>query len=213
MSTNIISIWQSSCDEGVDITVAPDGCRDLIMKVVGNNKPEWFVSPLFDQSTSISLEDNTSFFGFRMRPGIEIMENELIGYIESKNIHVDEVQDCLDDFTAIDHFVDEALECLSGDIQSISQAAIELGVSSRTLQRVILKKTGRPPGYWLQLARVRKAGRNITAAINFAEVAEMSGFSDQSHMNREIRRWFKSTPSEILLSSALASQFGDAGYG
>ena len=54
---------------------------------------------------------------------------------------------------------------------------------------MVLSRTKRTPSYWLQLARIRKAARSLTANTYLADVAENFGFSDQSHMNREFQRW------------------------
>jgi len=164
MSINLLSVWSSSCDVGISTTVLPDGCRDVILKVVEKERPKWFVSPLFDQSKNIYVEGNSRIVGFRMRPSVQFNEKELINHLTSKNIVTDEVQSLLDDFTSLDLSVSEALDCLASDITSIKQASVRLGVSLRTLQRLIINKTGRTPGYWFQLARVRKAAKDLGSA-------------------------------------------------
>lgn len=152
--------------------------------------------------------------GFRMRPGVEFNEKELTDYLTSKgDVITDEVEGILDDFTSFDFSVGEALECLASDVNSIKQASIRLGVSPRTLQRLISKKTGRAPGYWLQLARVRKAGKDLCSALSLSCVADIHGFSDQSHMTREFQRWFGATPKHIVNTPELISQLRDTGYG
>lgn len=193
--------------------VLPDGCRDVILKVVGKERPKWFVSPLFDQSKNIYVEGNSKLIGFRMRPGVEFNESKLIGCLTSHDVVTDEVESILDDFTSLDLSVGEALDCLSSDITSIKQASVRLGVSLRTLQRLIVNKTGRTPGYWFQLARVRKAGKDLDSAPCLSCVAEMHGFSDQSHMTREFQRWFRSTPNKIIKTPELIGQLSDSGYG
>jgi len=213
MSDNLYSVWSSSSQVRSITTVVPDGCRDLIMKMEGKERPYWFVSPLFDHSQPVFVEENSTLVGFRFKPGVEIAEGELLNFIKHKNTYTDEVQNSLGDFTSIDCSVDEALECLASDIKSIKQASLRLGVSTKTLQRLILKKTGRTPGYWFQLARVRKAARRLTRSVSFSDAAEMYGFSDQSHMNREFQRWFNASPSEILKSPDIIEQLIDIGYG
>ncbi|MDH5445804.1 MAG: helix-turn-helix domain-containing protein [Gammaproteobacteria bacterium] len=212
MSDNILSVWHSRCEVGFSAAILPDGCRDLIVKIVGNEKPAWYVSPLFDRSESIDIEDNSNIAGFRFRPGIKIKESELISHLTSKEILVDEVTEILDDFIRLDSSTEEALGCLASDIISIKQASVRLGVNVRTLQRLILNKTGRTPGYWFQLARVRKAAKSLNSTMSLADVSEIYGFSDQSHMNREFQRWFKSTPTEILNTPELIEQLSDTGY-
>ena len=213
MSNILLSVWHASSDEGASTVVMPDGCRDLIMKVVGKRRPEWFVSPLFDQAESVFVEQNSVFAGFRLRPGVSIRESQLLTCFESKDISLDEVEGIIEDFTSFDCAIDEALACLASDITSIKQASVRLGVSTRTLQRLILSKTNRPPGYWFQLARARKAAKSLNSIMSLSDIAEQHGFSDQSHMNREFQRWFKTSPGELLKTPELIKQLNDKGYG
>ena len=206
-------MWSSSCDVGFSTDILPDGCRDVIVKIVGKDKPSWYISPLFDQTKRIYVEDNSKSIGFRMKPGVSFNENALIGYLSSNNVYPDEVQNILDDFTSLDLSVCEALDCLASDVDSIKRASIRLGVSTRTLQRLIVNKTGRTPGYWFQLARVRKAGKDLMSTSSLSCVAEIHGFSDQSHMTREFQRWFGITPNKIIKFPELIEQLNDTGYG
>ena len=213
MSDNVYSVWSASSTVKRITTVLPDGCRDLILKIVGREQPHWFVSPLFDHSQSILVEENSVLLGVRFKPGVVIAEEELLNFIQQNNIYADEVQNYVDDFTCVNPSVDEALECLASNVKSIKHASLSLGVSSRTLQRLMLNNTGRTPGYWCQLARVRKAARCIISSVSLSDAADMHGFSDQSHMNREFQRWFKSSPVEMLKSPDIIEQLMDTGYG
>jgi len=213
MSSNVISVWGATFDVGMSSIVIPDGCRDLIVKTVGNEKPDWFVSPLFDQSKLVQIEDKCSYSGFRLRPGAELREGEILSYIARKKIHADEVKEIIDDFIIIENSVQEALGCLVFELGSVKQVSAQLGVSVRTLQRLILNKTNRTPGYWLQLARIRKAARNLILGTDLIDVADKYGFSDQSHMNREFRRWFRLTPLQLLNTPSVNRQLNDKGYG
>lgn len=212
MSSNLISVWNATFDVGMSSIVIPDGCRDLIVKTVANEKPNWFVSPLFDQSEFIQIEDYCTYSGFRLSPGAEIKEDKILSYIASSNLYADEVKEILDDFVTIDDSVKEALRCLASELGSVKQVSVQLGVSVRTLQRMILNKTKRTPGYWLQLARVRKAAKHLCSEANLIDVADMYGFSDQSHMNREFQRWFRLTPLQLLNSPNVIRQLNNNGY-
>jgi len=209
----LLATWSVQTSTCSLTTVVPDGCRDLIIKTVEGAPPHWFVSPLFDHAKSILVEEHSVLMGFRFKAGVEIAEAELIDFIKQKPPYPDDVKHYLDDFTRLDCAVEEALDCLASDVLSIKEASLRLGVSSRTLQRLVLAKTGRTPSYWFQLARARKAARCISGSVGFSEAAEQYGFSDQAHMNREFRRWFRATPSEILKSPTIIEQLHDTGYG
>ncbi|WDD98282.1 helix-turn-helix domain-containing protein [Thalassomonas actiniarum] len=213
MNSSLVSKWSANFDLGMSTIVIPDGCRDLIVKTVGNEKPDWFVSPLFDRAELVLAEDICSYVGFRLSPGIGIKERELLTYIEIKQLEANEVKDIISDFIKVEHSVQEALEGLASELGTVKQISAQLGVSIRTLQRLIFNKTNRTPGYWLQLARIRKAARSLSRDVNLADVAENYGFSDQSHMNREFQRWFRLTPVQLLNTPGVIRQLYDQGYG
>ena len=115
--------------------------------------------------------------------------------------------------------VEEALHLLSEDAghskntSSVAAVARRLGVRPRNLQRMLLARTGRPPGYWRLLARARRAGRRIAGGDTLVEVALSSGYADQSHMTREIRRWLGTTPYRLRTDMSLREQLSMSGYG
>ncbi|WP_299375912.1 helix-turn-helix domain-containing protein, partial [uncultured Kiloniella sp.] len=107
---------------------------------------------------------------------------------------------------------EDALKCLASGVVTVSHAASDLGVSSRTLQRFIVNETGKSPVFWHRLARVRRAGRDIINAGSLAEFAFDYGFSDQAHMTREFRQWFDLSPRTFAKVSRHQEIF-QTGYG
>jgi len=212
MNDSMISIWSANFSGATSTVVIPDGCRDLIVKTLGNEKPNWLVSPLYVRSELIQIEASCNFIGFRLSPGAEIKESELLDYIKTKQLHAEDVKGFIGDFISAESSIEEALTCFASEMGSVKQISAQLGVSTRTLQRLILSKTKRTPGYWLQLARIRKAARSLSQSVCLVDVAENYGFSDQSHMNREFQRWFGLTPVQVLNSPAIIRQLNDKGY-
>lgn len=212
MSNNLISIWSASFSASTSTIIIPDGCRDLIVKTLENEKPAWSVSPLFDHSEFIQMPVSSKYTGFRLNPGAEIKELELLDYIETKQLHVEDVEDIIGDFISTESSIEEALTCFASEMGSIKQISAQLGVSTRTLQRLVVNKTQRTPSYWLQLARVRKAARTLSQNLHLIDIAEKHGFSDQSHMNREFQRWFGLTPVQVLNSPVISRQLNNKGY-
>ncbi|GKS76765.1 hypothetical protein AVME950_17735 [Acidovorax sp. SUPP950] len=66
----------------------------------------------------------------------------------------------LADFTRCDTRVQEALAALAQS-PTVGAAARALGVSERTLERLMRTATGEPPRYWRALARVRRAAQAL----------------------------------------------------
>jgi len=212
MDNNLLSLWNSSSELETTTVILPDGCRDLIMKVVNNEKPKWFVSPLFDQAKLVSIEANTVFSGYRMKPGVHIEEKTLLRSLDQSEENIDDISNLLSDHTDTKYSVQEALKCLATDVNSVKQVAKELGVSPRTLQRLIVSNTNKPPTYWILLARARRAARALTLSTPLAEIAEIYGYADQSHMNREFKRWFNTTPLVMRATPKLLRQLYNGGY-
>jgi AraC family transcriptional regulator len=81
---------------------------------------------------------------------------------------------------------------------SIAELAREAGVHPVHLARVFRKVTGVSPGEYLQRRRADRAcDLLINSKTPLSEVAAASGFYDQSHMARMLRRYAHSTPKAI----------------
>lgn len=214
--SNISDIWSSRSHENASVIILPDGCRDLIIKAQDNQPAKWFISPLFDHSEQVATQKNTTSIGFRFKAGTHIAVDKLTTYLQPGKFSQNDpthLSDMLNHVTELNHSVDEALACLGSDIHSVSQAASLLGVSTRSLQRLLIKETQRSPSYWFQLARVRQAARCLTLGTPLIEAANQYGFSDQAHMCREFQRWFKTSPSQLIKQPALLHQLTATGYG
>jgi AraC-like DNA-binding protein len=212
MDKNLLSLWNFSSKLETTTVILPDGCSDLIMQVVNKGKPKWLVYPMFDQAKVVSIEANSVLSGYRMKPGVNIKEKTLLRSLYQSNKNIDDISNLLSDYTDIKCSVQEALKCLATDISSVKQVAKELGVSSRTLQRLIVSNTNKSPTYWILLARARRTARALTESMPLAEIAEVYGYADQSHMNREFKRWFNITPLAMRSKPNILRQLYSEGY-
>jgi AraC-like DNA-binding protein len=86
---------------------------------------------------------------------------------------------------------------------SLDQLAVKIGRSKRQLQRD-LAQAGTSFTELLQKRRLKhfvstgKRYGRLGERINIAELAQMSGFSDQSHFNRLFREEYNMTPSSLI---------------
>ena len=213
MIENLLAIWTEKSSSDTTSVVIPDGCRDLILKTVAGEKPQWFVTSLYDQAKAVSLKGGSEMIGFRMKPGVYIEENKLLASVWDQYSDTNEVFCRLLDFTYRKAPVEEALDCLASDVGSVAQAAQLLGNSQRTLQRLLIKETGRSPSYWLMLARIRKAARAVLDPVPLVEIADKFGYADQSHMCKEFNRWFNIPPSALRNTPEYTHMLKDTGYG
>ena len=214
MNDRILEEWLSSTGRDKTYTVIPDGCRDLIGWKTKNNKTKWYISPLFNQCHEVIIPKNTKIRGFRFAPGLQINEQALTQSLNSNNIDINrnDIYSYIDDFTNIDFNISEALECLELNITSLKEIARELGISVRTLQRLIKSGTGRTPIYWKNLARVRKTARDIINTSPNAEAAYRNGYADQAHMCRAIKHWLNITPTKLKETTHITEQLYNKAY-
>lgn len=146
------------------------------------------------------------YAGYRLQPGARVNAAELLKAIEG--LEVDDTPGALerlDEATNMDDGVWEALQALASE-RDLLGTQRQLGVSERSLQRLIGAATGRPPLYWKRLARLRQAARALGGCEPLAHVA-----ADQAHMNLEFQRWLGFTPARSGAAANLAARPAERG--
>ncbi|KKJ78699.1 hypothetical protein WH95_01035 [Kiloniella litopenaei] len=213
MHNNVLDIWDATTDNDDQAIVIPDGCCDLIFKFRPGQEPVWFLSHLAETTQTVPMFKGDFFKGYRLRPGTSVDMEKLLRAVAGQcPINSDNIVDLINDYTIYRMQTEDALLCLASGVGTVGQAATNLGVSSRTLQRYVVKETGKSPVFWHRLARVRRAGRDIEQANSLAEFAFDHGFSDQAHMNREFKQWFSLSPRNFAKVSRQQNVF-QSGYG
>ncbi|NGN98732.1 helix-turn-helix transcriptional regulator [Grimontia sp. S25] len=204
---SIIDIWTSNPTEKGTVYVVPDGCRDVIVTEI-DGVQQVHVSPLFDTTLTVEITPKVKMTGYRLAPGTWVDEGQLMA--AGKDTH--DLFDKIAAFSRRCSNVDEALFSLGERLGSVADIARSLGVSERTLQRHLLKRSGKSPLFWVQLARARQSARAIAEGAPLIDTAFDFGYADQAHFSREIKRWFGVTPSELQLRKDLTEQLYVPGY-
>lgn len=193
----LLSVWRHTTSEAGGSWVVPDGCQDLIGLQTPGQAPRWKVSSLMDRTVWINAPAGQRYVGLRLRAGAQIDQDRLIASVHTREL--DDLPAILAGIEAavrLDLRVVEALKAL-GEECSIRAALAQLGVSERTLQRLLTTATGRAPVYWKRLARLRQTGRALGQTNALADLAFDNGFTDQAHMSRELRRWLGASPRQL----------------
>lgn len=211
MADCILELWHFTSTEQCSAIIVPDGCRDIILSKSLNGLHTWRITDLDHCSRDVYIAQNVDLVGIRLRPGTEIIADELP--VSRAMFEYDEqaLRGWVNDHCHLEGAVAETLEALRSQPRSVTKAAQGLGVTPRTLQRFLVCKTGQPPSFWLQLARVRQAAQALQSPIPLVEVAALHGYADQAHMSRDIKRWFGVTPSELQSTEQFERLF-DSGY-
>jgi AraC-like DNA-binding protein len=85
------------------------------------------------------------------------------------------------------------------------EIAAVIGLSKSHFSRAFKSSLGASPMAYVAARRVEQAKRRIEAsAESLADVAADCGFADQSHLNRQFRRWVGLTPGQWRRSHASA---------
>ncbi|WP_167856062.1 helix-turn-helix domain-containing protein [Natronospirillum operosum] len=151
--------------------------------------------------------------GFRLHPAAQFSETELLAAFrqcdagESKTRQIAR----LEALVRLDTNLAEALDALASAQRKVDVLR-QVGVSERTLERVIKRATGKNPLFWKNLARARRTARQLNGQQPFAELAADSGYADQAHMIREFRKWFGVTPGQFMGNTELTALVQASGY-
>ena len=210
----IICTWSAQLPVGGGL-VWPDGCRDLIAIIPTDRPPTVICSGLEGGVRPVVCSEETLFVGVRLAPGVifpwdktepEGMRFDMDYSRHSPSLglewHRDDnheaiLQDLVGEIETLAAPAPKWVSNFLGDLWKGSVGSLSC-MSDRSFRRQLVRATGAPPRYWSGLVRVRKAGLDICESeAALADVATDNGFSDQAHMNREIRRWFGCTPMKL----------------
>ena len=83
----------------------------------------------------------------------------------------------------------EFIDCNMAEDPSISEVADQCGLSRSYFSRAFKRETGLSPHQWLMKQRVERAKELLREpGVQLAEVAQICGFVDQSHLGRVFLR-------------------------
>ncbi len=209
----MLQAWTVSSSEARLDVVLPDGCQDLIARISRCEKAQWFVADLNDTAYSVATEGGERFIGYRFQPGAMIDKPALLNAV--RNYDGDDRErafSAIAEYVHLDGQVAEALACLA-TTRTIPGAARTLGLCERSLERLVLKRTGRTPGFWKNLARIRRAAKALGGQAPLSEIAAGNGYADQAHMTRDFIRWFGISPGRFRIMPDQMSTIAQPGYG
>jgi hypothetical protein len=72
-----------------------------------------------------------------------------------------------------------------------------IGVSRRSLERRVRRATGLPLGAIKRIERARKAAALLDAGTSIPDVVIETGYADQAHLTRSLKRFMGETPGSI----------------
>ena len=207
-----LDLWRFAAHEPATVQVAPDGCRDLIVVVPRAGAPACFVSALADTTETPSFSAGDQAVGVRLRPGAQVDERALAALLNGgERADAADLLCAIGAAVTLDLRVHEALECLQ-EAPALRTAQRRLGVSERSLERLLSQRTQRGPLFWRNLARARRCARALAGAEPLAQLAAAHGYADQAHLTRDLRRWFGATPTALRATPAFLAMLAAPAY-
>lgn len=206
-----LAVWTYAAETSDAVLILPDGCRDLIVHRPRTGAAILSVSALDHGPRHAVIEAGSHLQGLRLPPGA-VIDAPILQAHWREDDPLEGLTSALDEAVSLSPDVTEALGLIGDRLATADDTARALGVSLRSLQRLLIQ-TGAPFVYWRGLARARRCARLMIAQADrpLADIALTSGYADQAHMTREARRWLGVTPAGLRCDhrrAAIAAQIG-----
>ncbi len=93
--------------------------------------------------------------------------------------------------------VQEYVEVNVGEVRALDDLAEVAGLSRYHFARRFREAVGEPPWAYVRRVRAEEAVRRLKEGEAPADVAYDTGFADQSHLTRELKQRYGTTPGQI----------------
>ena len=197
--------WQQRVDRETDHRVVPDGCADVIVSQSG----EPVAVGLADRAVVHHLGSGSMLLGLRLRPeAVATFFGVPAGQLRNQDLALDDVVGSRRARRLVDsviHGVPDPLllalppriVALAIDLlanRTVEDTAETLGLSSRHLRRLLIQHSGLGPKDHQRVIRLRRFLDNPSP---LALTAVTSGYADQSHLAREVKRLSGLSPTTL----------------
>jgi AraC-like DNA-binding protein len=209
MNNRLFQVWTHEVPDVTRALVFPDGCCDVLIIRCPGARPQVRLTPFDLRPRNAILMAGSALQGFRLRPGARI-GTQVLKAIEGAP---DQAEDIISNDLALSDDADNAIHALCRPGATVAEAARDLGLSPRSLQRLFKGLHLPPPDYWRVLSRARRAAAQLATPLPLAALSADCGFSDQAHLTRETLRWFGKTPRQLQRDAATLSLLAQPALG
>jgi AraC-like DNA-binding protein len=165
------------------------------------------------KATSVPIPQDAEFFGIQFSPGTfmpdlppgQLVDQTLtLPQVTGTSFWLDESAwelPCPDNADVFVHRLARAgllvhdpivAEALHGDVQAFS---------ARSVERRVARATGLSRGAIERIRRAERAVELLSLGVRPADVARRTGYADQAHLTRSLKRFVGQTPSQIMGSA------------
>ncbi len=208
-----LELWRFNAPARSQGLVFPDGCRDLIVSLTPHATPACFVTSLADGVESPEFMAGQQFIGVRLHAGAQFDERAVLDRLtRHERFDGGDLLSAIGAEVRLDPLVHEALAWLA-EAPRLDTARANLGLSTRSVERLMMSRTGWTPACWRNLARARRCAKALFGAEPLIVIAADHGYADQAHMTRDMRRWFGASPARIRSDKERFDALNHTGFG
>ncbi|RFA30957.1 hypothetical protein CAI21_02985 [Alkalilimnicola ehrlichii] len=224
MKRGLVTCWRARSGLPA-MPVWPDGCRDLVVRLEPGKPPQAFSTGLEASARTVAATPGTQYFGIRFAAGVGFSWDATSPRMPAVDLELAALSGPYGEWYRRLYRYPERAECLL--LEAVARwvtpqpagvreffESLEIGAeeewaqpltSCRTLRRHVRNATGAPPIFWRRLRRARCAGLEVAVGSTpLVDIAARFGYSDQSHLTRDMRTWFGVTPSALRRNPGLA---------
>ena len=222
----VAGAWRVEAPYGHEVHTAPDASIDIVL--ASNEAFDGiFVGGPMRAFTKRALKGRTRLWGVSLRPGFAALlgvsanalpadwtplaELQLSGARGAPGEGLAGLFRLIEARAETAHFDERVSETIARIEQSrrrlsVASLARQAALSERALRRLFERHVGMPPAAYLRILRFNRAVRRLRAGQTegLAETALAAGFTDQSHMARDLRELGGVTATELTRGRALA---------
>jgi hypothetical protein len=203
--------WTRSADVGAFVSVAATHWEFVVTRQSGT--AHLTVRGPETKATTVPVPEDAEFLGIQFAlgtfmpalPPAQLVDRALtLPQATSSSFLLDGSAWELPSRDNVDVFVDRLVRAGLLVHDPIVSAAVHGdvdGLSTRTLERRVLRTTGLTRGTFRQIRRAERAVEMLSRGVSPVHVASLAGYTDQPHLSKSLRRFVGLTPAEIVASS------------
>jgi AraC-like DNA-binding protein len=164
------------------------------------------------RATTAPIPQDAEFFGIQLRRGVylpnlptwQLVDDAItLPDATSRTVWLDGSAWELPTYDNADVFVNRLARAGLLEWDPVVEAALEGRVehlSLRSVQRRVLQATGLTLSGIRQIDRALEAAELLDLGVPIAEAVELTGYADQAHLTRSLKRYVGQTPGQIVRS-------------
>ncbi|GII83130.1 AraC family transcriptional regulator [Sphaerisporangium siamense] len=198
LAERVACLWTQEAEAPLVQRVVPDGCVDLIWAPDGPHVAGPDTGPYLAE-----LPVGEPFTGLRFKPGgVGELFGVPVAWLRDRRVPVadlpgvevrgpDDLQRAVERLLRGTPGPDAGAGAIAGALRrgrAVGDLAWDLGLSERQLNRRCVRAFGYGPKTLQRVVRFQRALRVARSGARLADVAATSGYADQAHMARDVRR-------------------------